>query len=104
MRNTLLQVRIPLPLFSLCLSFLSCISKEWYVFIFTITECTFPSSACGIILDKSLYYKIEVVRPDCTMEALARAVGKGAPVAAAAVTDKGFAKAIAAAAKMEKDR
>lgn len=56
------------------------------------------------ILDKSLYYKIEVVRPDCTMEALARAVGKGAPVAAAAVTDKGFAKAIAAAAKMEKDR
>lgn len=46
------------------------------------------------ILDKSDYYKAEVLRPDCTMEELARAAGKDAPVAAMAVTDKGFAVAI----------
>ena len=53
------------------------------------------------VLDKSTYYKTEVLRPDCTMEELARAVGKDAPVAAAAVTDKGFAAAIRKSLKNE---
>ena len=46
------------------------------------------------VLDKSGFYGVDAVRIDCTMEDLARAVGKEAPVAAVAVTDKGFAAAM----------
>ncbi len=46
------------------------------------------------VLDKSSFYGVDVVSTDCTMEELARAVGKEAPIAAVAVTDKEFAAAI----------
>lgn len=46
------------------------------------------------VLDKSAYYKAEVFRSNCTMEELARAVGKNAPIAVMAVTDRGFAAAM----------
>lgn len=46
------------------------------------------------VLDKSSFYGVDAVPVDCTMEELARAVGKEAPVAAVAITDKEFAAAI----------
>lgn len=46
------------------------------------------------IQDKSNFYKVPVLTTEHTMEELAQAAGKSAPVAAMAVTDAGFAAAI----------
>lgn len=46
------------------------------------------------IQDKSSFYHISMFQTEHTMEELAQAAGKSAPVAALAVTDVGFASAI----------
>lgn len=46
------------------------------------------------IQDKSSFYHIPMFQTEYTMEELAQAVGKSAPVAAMAVTDAGFAAAM----------